>query len=95
MGYKLEFGRGAKRILGELPNDIAKKIYDELQKLVEKPICRESFKYLFVEKLCKIYVDSYKVIYIIGQETITIIAIIKREKYYNKLLFPTHSNHFL
>jgi len=35
MGYKLEFGRGAKKILEKLPNDIAKKIYDELQKLVE------------------------------------------------------------
>jgi len=40
MGYKLEFGRGAKRILEELPNDIAKKICDKLQNLVEKPICK-------------------------------------------------------
>ncbi len=86
MRYRLEFGRGAKRILEQLSSDIAEKIYRELQKLAENPICRERSKYIFVEKLCRIHVDSYKIMYIMGQDTITVIAIIKREKYYNKFL---------
>jgi len=77
--------RKAKKFLKNAPKDIVDRISERLQQLAKNPKCNEKLKPP-LQELCKTRVGSYRIAYLLKPCSVIIIAIGKRESFYDKLI---------
>jgi len=81
---RIEYGRKAKKFLENAPRDIAEEIEKRLEELSINPTCVERLKGRLSD-LCKMRVGSYRIAYYPRPCHIVVVAIGKRENFYDKL----------
>jgi len=62
MGYKLELERPVQKLLQRLQDDVAERIKEGMERLVENPICEKKLKGR-LKGYCRARIGEYRIIY--------------------------------
>ncbi len=86
MSYSISFENQAKKFLLKIDKPLSKRILEKIKKLKEEPIPHDAKRIVNIkEKVFRIRVGEYRVLYRIeGNKLIIIFLIDKRSKVYNK-----------
>lgn len=84
MECNLELRRKAEKFMRNAPRDVADRISKRLQQLAKNPECEERLRGPLRE-LCKTRVGSHRIVYLLKPCNIIVVAIGRRESFYDKL----------
>ncbi|NOX62887.1 MAG: type II toxin-antitoxin system RelE/ParE family toxin [Chloroflexi bacterium] len=79
--YRIEFKRSAEKDLRKAPKNVIKRVFRQIDALAEEPLPRQAVKLTGQERLFRIRVGDYRIIYeILPKESVVVIHYIRHRR---------------